>query len=1102
MSIHKRVLATILSIAVVLSIFSLDIVSASADAVNPMNFDYYGNGRADTISLDLDSGPVILSIDSGVNAFFQGSMADFGQDWSRFHLIDSGDTIRIYQSHPSDSTPNSILVWGSAYPFNVILDGVNIDTSNSGNPASDNTDANEQSHCAFCISATYESNVNLTLKGQNELKSGPLFAGLQVEEETTPSSQDRSSLAISGDGSLTATGGTGASGIGGGLHSSDDLPNYHRGCGDITVNVNGGQIIAKGGAAGTVTMANRSRPDVYGGAGIGGGGDSKSPGMDGGDGGSITIGGSAEVAAYGNGGGAGIGGGAGDHGGSGGKISISSGTVTANGSTAFTFDAGTSAGVLLRSAGIGGGGGFINGGNGGEINISGGIVTANSSGAVMAMAPRDGAPKENSGFEYGGTVYQGSDVHDIYYGFYYEKYCFRAGSALGEVASDGAGIGSGGNAQTEMVKTEGGGTIKISGGTVTAESTSMTDTVLGGTGIGNTQAPYYYYNKSFGANYFPYTLSGSCTFSGGSINTILRNTGDSINTTLSHTGPINTNLPGICAVAPAPTDEHGTPVYKTTAVLPEINTPVHVTPKDGSASPAQTDAQGGLSVWLPETNDTNTIAARVSVDGTERSYEMKGAVTTDGTSRLEALRTDAGLENLTFDGAPASPTSTSGTYQVNLGSSATQVTVQKKLTSDLKSFTINGKPHSGTDTVALAISALETNLSIQIVGQDNSVKTYTVRVMRAGRNDAAMTNLSVDGMSKVPDADGAYRDTVPSSVTHVKVRAVPEDPSASYTVQANGKALTPDSDGADVTLGGAGSTTDISIVVSAEDGSTQIIYHLFLLRTAAPTPSSGSESSSNETSSAPAQPASVSEPSTGAQVDLSGAVLPAGVTNVTFAVTPETASGTPEGASGGTSDPQGASAFHFAVSDPALNVIGAPVLYNLKLLDQNGNPISSFSGSVTVKLPIPEGLHGTPHVFRYEESTGTFTDLGAAVQGGYLVFSTTHFSYYLVAGTGDSVTLDTRNYQMTVGGNYQIGIKLTGSKAAFVKVTSTNEKTASAARLKNGNVQVTGRGTGTAYIMIDVYDRKNQLLTHASVRVDVKTGIRPRGDSTRQIGVF
>lgn len=40
------------------------------------------------------------------------------------------------------------------------------------------------------------------------------------------------------------------------------------------------------------------------------------------------------------------------------------------------------------------------------------------------------------------------------------------------------------------------------------------------------------------------------------------------------------------------------------------------------------------------------------------------------------------------------------------------------------------------------------------------------------------------------------------------------------------------------------------------------------------------------------------------------------------------------------------------------------------------------------------------------------------------------------------------------------------------------------------------------YIMIDVYDNKNHLIIHALVKIDVKTGIQPRDDSIRQIGVF
>jgi hypothetical protein len=261
--------------------------------------------------------------------------------------------------------------------------------------------------------------------------------------------------------------------------------------------------------------------------------------------------------------------------------------------------------------------------------------------------------------------------------------------------------------------------------------------------------------------------------------------------------------------------------------------------------------------------------------------------------------------------------------------------------------------------------------------------------------------------------------------------------------------------------------------------------------------------SGGSSSFSPSLPSSVTEPSTGAQVDLSGAVFPAGVTGVTLSVAPEAgnASSAPGGA-GSPSDPESNEVYHLVITQTGFDLIGSPYVYNIKLLDQNGNPITSFSGTVTVKIPIPAGIHGTPHVYRYEESTGTFTDLGAAVQNGFLVFHTDHFSYYVIAGTGDSIMLDTKSYSMPVGGSYQIGVKLTGAKVSFVKVTSTNDKVASAAGLKNGNVSVTGKGPGTAYIMFDVYDSKSSLLTHASVRVDVKTGIRPRGDSTRQIGVF
>ncbi|HEX3038962.1 MAG TPA: leucine-rich repeat protein, partial [Caproiciproducens sp.] len=279
--------------------------------------------------------------------------------------------------------------------------------------------------------------------------------------------------------------------------------------------------------------------------------------------------------------------------------------------------------------------------------------------------------------------------------------------------------------------------------------------------------------------------------------------------------------------------------------------------------------------------------------------------------------------------------------------------------------------------------------------------------------------------------------------------------------------------------------------VTAENGDTQ--NYVVTVTVSADT-SHNSNQDNSKVNSSPTLPATVTDAPNGTAADLSGAAMPSGVTSVSLSTSQKSASDT--------SDQQAANAFRVAMTDTKLKVIGTPVIYDLKLLDQNGSAITGFTGKVKVKLPVPAGLRGMPHVLRYEESAGTFTDMNATVENGCLVFSTDHFSYYAVAGVGDSITLDTRNYQMSVGGNYQIGVKLTGNKAASVKIHSTNDKTATVTKLKNGNYQVNGKGTGTAYIMFDVYDNKNRLLTHASVKINVKEGSRPAGDSTRQIGVF
>lgn len=72
-------------------------------------------------------------------------------------------------------------------------------------------------------------------------------------------------------------------------------------------------------------------------------------------------------------------------------------------------------------------------------------------------------------------------------------------------------------------------------------------------------------------------------------------------------------------------------------------------------------------------------------------------------------------------------------------------------------------------------------------------------------------------------------------------------------------------------------------------------------------------------------------------------------------------------------------------------------IYDIKLLDQNGRPVTSFQGKVKVKIPIPEGLSGDLHVFWYNDKNNKLVDMNAKAEDGYLVFETTHFSYYAIA---------------------------------------------------------------------------------------------------------
>ena len=122
---------------------------------------------------------------------------------------------------------------------------------------------------------------------------------------------------------------------------------------------------------------------------------------------------------------------------------------------------------------------------------------------------------------------------------------------------------------------------------------------------------------------------------------------------------------------------------------------------------------------------------------------------------------------------------------------------------------------------------------------------------------------------------------------------------------------------------------------------------------------------------------------------------------------------------------------------------------------------------------------------------------------GNLTVRVSHCSnYVLLPNKARTITLDTRSYNMSIGGSYITGVKLTGITGTKIKAYSSTKGVADVTVLSNGNVTAKARKNGLTYVMMDVYDSKNKFLTHASIRLLVKKVEKPYGNSARQFGIF
>ena len=280
--------------------------------------------------------------------------------------------------------------------LNLTLKDVKIDVSDTG----DQYDWDQKGKAALSVQG--KGNVEIELDGDNELKSGTQSAGLEKNSTGKLTLKDDSKEA----GSLTATGGNNAAGIGGGFQGNGE-----------NITITGGTVTATGG---------------FSAAGIGGGREGKGE--------NITITGGTVNATSNDG--AGIGGGLL---GSGENIAITGGTVNATGTD---------------GAGIGGG----NGGVGKNITITGGTVTAAGGFGNAGIGGGNGSDGENITITGGSVTATGGEFAAGIGGSNGgsgNNITITGGTVTATGGAGGAGIGGG-------AEGGGGNNITIKGGTVTA----------------------------------------------------------------------------------------------------------------------------------------------------------------------------------------------------------------------------------------------------------------------------------------------------------------------------------------------------------------------------------------------------------------------------------------------------------------------------------------------------------------------------------------------------------------------------------------------------------------------------------------------------------
>ena len=197
------------------------------------------------------------------------------------------------------------------------------------------------------------------------------------------------------------------------------------------------------------------------------------------------------------------------------------------------------------------------------------------------------------------------------------------------------------------------------------------------------------------------------------------------------------------------------------------------------------------------------------------------------------VSSNANLFNLYTSDGSLSPAFNSATitYQIFVGNSTTDITVNPTVEDALATILVDGTPvSSGFDSGLLPLSVGSNFISVDVTAEDGSTtQNYALEVIRDPSNDATLADLttSTGTLSSVFDASSfSYTVSVPGGVTTASVTPTVNEPNA--TIEVDGSPVSSGTPSSTIVLS-VGSNV-VTVDVTAEDGSTIFTYTVDFVR--------------------------------------------------------------------------------------------------------------------------------------------------------------------------------------------------------------------------------------------------------------------------------